>query len=60
MTDFANGSAPFTSDCFGTTDAFVAEGFSFQNALGYQCDKIMLGMRVNIIIAYCMAQLKQL
>lgn len=35
MTHFANGNAPFNSDHFSTTDAFVAEDFSFQNALGY-------------------------
>lgn len=54
MTHFDNGNATFKSDCFSTMHAFVAKGFSFQNALGY-CDKIMFGMRMNIIIAYCMA-----
>lgn len=35
MAHFANGNALLKSDCFSTTDAFVARDFCFQNAVGY-------------------------
>lgn len=35
MAHFANGNALLKSDCFSTTDAFIARDFCFQNAVGY-------------------------